>query len=453
MNALSIDTERARATGSALIRDGDAHSDMAFEIRALCSEMQITNYAGAAGRSIETGVDELWSAGAFLHLVCDRVDSNDRIDPVVAARCLELADGMVGAGGLAGWLRSFWIGASGLDGDIGGTYDRELRTPYTIFGSDDTERARALLIRALADTADSGQIRADEFEIVHVGGNSFIVVLPGVTDLSNPDIGLGSNRTVRDLDQFAVPSSRSVSVSDNRYAHMVWEGIAASGVPPGANLLIVGHSFGSDTALDLAADSGFNGPDGYHVTHVVAAGYYSQPQLEHVPSSTSVLVLQNHRDAAVIVEGVGQSNAAATVESAADHIGDLLTGDVLGAFSSGWETLGNGLGTVVDTGSYVWDHGDDIADVGAGTATFDFGRIADGASDLVTLEPRLEVDDNTIVNVFEGGGDGVGHHPSNYIAHLDSDDSDEIAAFLGSVAASGYARSGSAVAVDISVPR
>jgi hypothetical protein len=453
VSALSIDTERARAIGSALIRDGDAYSDIAFEFRALCDEMQITTYAVVARRSIETAVDELWRAGAFLHLVCDRVDSNDRIDPVVAARCLELADGIAGVAGLAGWLRSFWVGASGLDGEIGGTYGRELRTPYTIFGSDDAERARALLIRALADTADSHQIRADEFEIVSVGGDSYIVVLPGVTDLSNPDIGLGDNRTVRDLDQYAVPSSKSTKVSDNRYAHMVWEGINAAGVPPGANLLIVGHSFGSDTALDLAADSGFNGPGGYQVTHVVAAGYYSQPQLEHVPTSTSVLVLQNHRDAAVIVEGAGQSNAAATIESAADYYGDLLSGDLLGAFGSGWETLGNGVGTVVDTGSFLWDHHDDIGDVWAGAATFDLGRIADGASDLVTLDPRLEVDGNTIVDVFEGGAQGVGHHPSNYIAHLEVDDSDELTAFLGSVAASGYARSGSAVAVDISVPR
>lgn len=439
--------------GSALVRDGDAHSDVTFEIRAICVDVDLAGHAVAARRLLEQCVEELWSAGAFLHLVCDRVEANDHIDALGVEACLEQAEGGARSFGVAGWLRAFWTGASGLTGDAGGTYDSEMRSPYTIFGDDDVERARALLSRALADTADPRQIRSDEFGIVHVGGDSYVVVLPGVTDLSGPDLGLGDDRSVRDLDRFAIPSSRSTSVADNRYAHMVWEGIEASGVPHGANLLIVGHSFGSDTALDLAADDAFNGPDGFRVTHVVAAGYYSQPQLEHVPTSTEVLVLQNHRDAAVIAEGTGQSSAGATVESAIDHVDDLFSGDVAGALESGWQTLGHGLGTVIDTGDYVRDHRGDLADVWAGAATLDFERVAEGASGLVTLEPRVDVDGNTILTVFEGGSEGAGHHPSNYVTHLQADGSGEMESFLASVAAAGYANSGTAVAVDISVPR
>ena len=68
---------------------------------------------------------------------------------------------------------------------------------------------------------------------------------------------------------------------------MVWDALRAAGVPAGSSLMIVGHSFGADTALDLAADREFNGGE-YTVTHVVAAGYYSQPQLASVAAETSV---------------------------------------------------------------------------------------------------------------------------------------------------------------------
>ena len=144
----------------------------------------------------------------------------------------------------------------------------------------------------------------------------YLVVLPGVTDLSSPDIGLSeTHASVRDVDQFAYPSSRSASVAGNRYAQMVAEALAIRGVPIGSDLVIVGHSYGADTALDLAADRDFNGAGGYHVTHVVAAAYHSQPQLDHVPDSTEVLVLQNHRDVAVIVESVGAAHVTEAFEA------------------------------------------------------------------------------------------------------------------------------------------
>jgi pimeloyl-ACP methyl ester carboxylesterase len=93
-------------------------------------------------------------------------------------------------------------------------------------------------------------------------------------------------------------------VADNAYARSVIGGLDACGIPKGARLMLVGHSFGADTALDLAADASFGGPDGYRITHVVAAGYDSVPQLASVPGDTEVLVLQNHRDAVVIGEAL-----------------------------------------------------------------------------------------------------------------------------------------------------
>lgn len=459
MSALSLDTDQARIAGAALIRDGDAAYDSGLTLRTLLDDMRLAWHGFAARTSVEEAAAELWRAGTFLHLVSDAVESADRLDPGAVApatidRCREMAEGLVGGGG---WFGRF-PGNSGVSprgGDLHGTNVRELRSPYTIFGDTDADRARALLMRALADTGDANQIRADEFGIVRLDDDQYVIVLPGVTDLSGPDPFLSrEHRSVRDLDQFAVVSSRSTSVEDNRYAQMVWTAIAAAGVPPGSKLMLVGHSFGADTALDLAADEDFNGAGGYRVTHVVAAGYYSQPQLERVPPSTEVLVLQSHRDAAVIVEGIGQSNAADYVTASARTVERVVAFDVVGALGAGWDTVTAQVGMMIDAGEYVYDHGDDFVDIGAGIGSLDWNRVGDGVSDLVTLQPGVDrFGDHAVVDVFEGGSAGNGHDPANYVAHVDRTDHALVTGFFTSIASAGYARTGSAVAVDISVPR
>ena len=100
---------------------------------------------------------------------------------------------------------------------------------------------------------------------------------------------------------------------------MVWEALVEQGVPLGSQIVIVGHSFGSDTALDLASDPSFNGPQGFDVTHVVAAGYDSQPQLDDIPDRTNVLVLQNRDDVPVLVESVEHAADAAARGRARDR--------------------------------------------------------------------------------------------------------------------------------------
>jgi len=66
------------------------------------------------------------------------------------------------------------------------------------------------------------------------------------------------------------------------------------------NLLVVGHSFGADTAADLAANEEFN--ENFNVTHVVAAAYDSTPQLAYISPDIEVLVLQNNQDRAIGLE-------------------------------------------------------------------------------------------------------------------------------------------------------
>lgn len=233
-------------------------------------------------------------------------------------------------------------------GDIGGTYTTrtsasgpEGPTPFTVTGDGPVERGRNAVIRALEDTADGDQIRGDEFELVDHGNGSFTVVLPGVTDLSSPNAGLNPfNRSVRDTDYAASRSAASAAVEDNEYARMVREYIARN-VPPGSSLAIVGHSFGADTALDLAADPEFNGQQ-YTVSHVVAAAYHSEPQLAHVQDGTEVLVLQNNKDVPVMVEEIGHASSIGEtfVRSGEDTI--------VREFDGGWQGAGHHQNNYID---------------------------------------------------------------------------------------------------------
>ncbi len=259
--------------------------------------------------------------------------------------------------------------------------------------------------RALDLTADGHRIRADEIGLIEHGDGVYTVVLPGVTDLSRPSTGWNQDhRSVRDLDMAALDSARSSAMIDNRYAGAVADGLDRAGVKPGARLTVVGHSYGADTALDLAADRRFNGLR-YRVEYVVAAGYYSQPQLRHVPPSTDVLVLQNRRDVVIEAERLARW-AVAPMESLA--------------------------ATVMGTAA-------------AGTGT------------------RSGV---TVVG-FNGGSRGAGHHPENYrrwvqrlgsrpspgIAGTGSTGSmEEVDRFLTGVGAGPWGRGGRLDAVNVSVP-
>ncbi len=263
-------------------------------------------------------------------------------------------------------------------------------------------------VRAVAEaldlTAAGHLIRADEIGLIEHGDGVYTVVLPGVTDLSRPSSGWNpDHRSVRDLDMAAFDSARSSATTDNRYAGAVAQALDRAGVESGARLTVVGHSYGADTALDLAADRRFNGLR-YRVEYVVAAGYYSQPQLRHVPPSTDVLVLQNRRDVVIEVERLARWAVAPMESLAATVMGTAATGT---GTRSGVTVLG-----------------------------------------------------------FNGGSRGAGHHPENYrrfVQRLGSRSSPGIAGagptgsmetdrFLTGVGAGPWGRGGRLDAVNVSVP-
>ncbi len=318
------------------------------------------------------------------------------------------------------------------DGDPGGTYEATVEGVWADGSAPGlAEDGRAALVGALDLTANGAVVDPDEFALVQLENGKYIIVLPGVTDLSNPRLGLNPhNRTVRDVDQHALPSSTSIGMDDNLYAQMVAEAMRRHGVPPGSEVMIVGHSFGADTALDLAADPRFNGPGAYTVTHVAAAAYHSGPQLRHVPAGTEVLVLQNNQDVPVQVENFGY-HPVGLVDSFDDALDRFIARDPAGGFAELTDTGRHASGLVVD-GVAVRSGVSPIAD---------------------TQRPGVhQPRPDQVVSVFAGGSTGAGHAQSNYTDYLTTHTSRPVAGFEHSVGASGYGAPGQIVTIDVSIP-
>jgi hypothetical protein len=442
-----IDTDAAELASRRWVHHGEELHRAAFELEHLLHEIALGEHM-AATQLLAAAATELWTTAALLRRAAHAVVIADgSFDPSAAADVVGLrAEVAAGAAGAT---------ASSAFGDPGGRGDQEVRTPYVTSGSSPVERARQRLARALADTGDARRIRADEFGLVRLDHGGFVVVLPGVIDLSVFDLGWNAHhRSVRDLDRAAFGSSRSTGVDGNPYARAVWDSLVSAGVPTGSEIMVVGHSFGADTALDLAADRRFNSTDGYRVTHVVAAGYHSVPQLSAVPADTEVLVLQNHRDVPVIAEAVGAAGVTDAAVAAVGAIAAFAALDPVAATRDQARSFGHQLRALWSATTHAVDRADDLTDVAVGLAVADPRRIGDGVVGLVTLEPGVRSPaPGQVVSVFEGGGAGFGHAPSHYASHVLDVGDPTVAAFLASVDAAGYCDPGVAIAVDVSVPR
>ena len=336
----------------------------------------------------------------------------------------------------------------GITGDIDSDLSKvRVGPPLRIENPSAQGRGRDLVIRALEDTADPDIILQDEFEaILHDNGN-VTLVLGGVTDLSSPDLGYNDeHRSLRDIDQEALPSSKSSLVEDNGYARRVqdWveQQVRLGVIEPGAQTTIIGHSFGGDTALDLAADPHFNG-ELLNVTHAVPVAYYNEPQFADVPAHTNVLVLQNIWDVPVLAEGIGTIYHDDDEAQPADENDPVFAAERL---------VVEGAEEVVDGASWVID------------------RIVDGGEALIESEVGIEVDvpdiphvefqhddirrieDNILLVEFEGGFTGAGHHQDNYTGFLLRSDDLAVDAFLADLDAHGFTGDGTTVSVDVTKP-
>ena len=163
------------------------------------------------------------------------------------------------------------------------------------------------------------RIASDEIEIRRLDNGSYIVLLPGVQDLrdglTSPNGWERINPTdsARDMHyarQSEMQSDNGSANGTNAYAFAVKEAMRVNGIPDGANVMLVGHSFGAYTAVEMATDPGFNeamergGQGNYsvNVTHVVAAGASVAFRMDDLPRGTSGVLLNNADDVAYLGE-------------------------------------------------------------------------------------------------------------------------------------------------------
>lgn len=348
------------------------------------------------------------------------------------------------------------VGCRPATGDIGGTGTAEPRVRWEAGEGTPPTLGREVLMRALADTADECQLGPDEIGLVDVGGR-WILVLPGVTDLSAiaewatryPSVGRpeGSpwglspaHRSVRDTDAVARRSATSAGIADNRYAALV-ASIVAQRVPAGAEIAIIGHSAGADAALDLAADPEFNGSGRYSVTHVAAFAYYSEPMLPSVPAGTKVLAVENSRD--LVVRG---EHALSTPNRLLEAALTAARGDLAGGYRRVVDAHRRGIDQLADGAALIASNVLDDLSTGHLPSL-------DSLTSSATRSTRPTPDQTHVV--FKGDAADAGHHQRHYIDYLRSATGDagaDIDDFATDLAAAGYAAGGGFSAIDVSVP-
>ena len=333
--------------------------------------------------------------------------------------------------------------AIGLLGDLDAD-QRHVRIgpPLDLAGQDPIERGRELLIRALHDTTDPDRILADEFEaILHENGH-LTLILPGVIDLSDLSIGLDpAHKSTRDLDSVAWPSSHTTSIADNLYAQRVRDWISwlvdNEAIAAGTPTAIIGHSFGAETAIDLASDPDVNG-ELLDISHVIPIGYHNEPLLGDVPPHTDVFVLQNIWDAVIGAEAFTDDTRRALIGSQPHHEGTKM---LARSAVEGFEFLSE----------QVIDEAADRFEVAA-------ERLPGIDIDTPPISIELKGDDyrahsdNVLIVEFEGGFEGSGHHQNNYIEFLEQTNHPEMVALMTALADSGFTRRGTAVSVDVTQP-
>lgn len=125
---------------------------------------------------------------------------------------------------------------------------------------------------AAYDGVSSGQIRIQTVRSA-TGEESYIVHAPptGGAAISDPDAwGAQGNSAGWDSNLRSMAGQDSAAMADIRAA------MEAAGIPPGSDVMFVGHSQGGLTAAQLAADPSFNNtsgaPGSYNITHSFSAG-------------------------------------------------------------------------------------------------------------------------------------------------------------------------------------
>jgi len=285
---------------------GQAFINQLLDEHDATGDTRLNMHDDTLGRTVRLG-DIVIAAGMHgtPHERAVFVDSPDGVERIMgAAQHAQTYGPWVVGAGPALTVRRWWNGRDDIvetvvGNDPGGTYSTREKLPFTgsRFHFDDASAGRNAIVHALRDGSDVGDIAADEFAIISHGTGpngkpTYTINLPGVTDLSKPSPGWDPvHATVRDIDQAAAFSAHSNKVEDNLYAQMVMRALLVNEVPRGANLMIVGHSFGADTAADLAADGTFTErykePRGLAITRTTTTSTFMTPTIRRSPRSTN----------------------------------------------------------------------------------------------------------------------------------------------------------------------
>lgn len=191
-------------------------------------------------------------------------------------------------------------------------------------------QGRMTVLSAIMDLDNPDRIGPGQIGIRQLDNGNYVVILPGVEDLSSSldNFGQGAavgapfgagpaavtgteavideimdpSGSIRDM-RYAIPASMGGS---NAYADAVRAAMQDAGIPAGANVMVVGHSYGAYAAVDLASDSSFNntnGPGYYvNITHAVAIGADTDWDAGDIPPGTNLLIANNRFDAAYQAE-------------------------------------------------------------------------------------------------------------------------------------------------------
>ncbi|WP_327250747.1 lipase family protein [Streptomyces sp. NBC_01244] len=127
------------------------------------------------------------------------------------------------------------------------------------------------------------------------GAVRHVLLLPGTS------FALLSNSTPQDL----VGAFDGLLRTDTTYTRAARKLLVRAGVPAGSELMIVGHSLGGMTAMNLAADVEFSSR--YRLTHVIAVGspIDGKRPADH---TTQVISLVNNHDVIPMIDGRGPAS-------------------------------------------------------------------------------------------------------------------------------------------------
>ncbi|MEU5899509.1 lipase family protein [Streptomyces venezuelae] len=134
------------------------------------------------------------------------------------------------------------------------------------------------------------------------GATRYVLLLPGTS------FGRLSNSTPQDL----VGAFDALLRTDTTYSRSARQVLVRAGVPEGAELMIVGHSLGGITAMNLACDLDFVST--YRLTHVVTVGSPIDTK-RPVDPTTRIVSLVNQHDVIPGLDGRGPASAHDTPDS------------------------------------------------------------------------------------------------------------------------------------------